>query len=173
MRLFIGISVPPSIQTTVYHAAAQLAVVTSGQFVPPERYHITLAFLGQRGEDDLPMLQTILHETAADSAAFPVTVAGFDQFVRKSIIYAVIEQNEALATLCGTLRSRLSSAGEAFDPQPFTPHITLARKALLPADVPAPPPVSFSAEALTLFHSMRVDGILRYLPIFSVPFRLE
>ncbi|MDD3214285.1 MAG: RNA 2',3'-cyclic phosphodiesterase [Eubacteriales bacterium] len=170
MRLFIRIGIPPRVQTALYETVERLAAVTPGRFVPPERYHITLAFLGRRDEVALPPLRAILRETASIRPGFPITVDGFGRFDEKAIIYAAISPNEALVSLGDALRNRLSDAGEPYDLQPFTPHVTLARKASLPLCAPLLSPVSFMAESLTLYHSTRIDGILHYVPIFEVPF---
>ena len=54
--------------------------------------------------------------------------------------------------------------------KPFAAHITLMRKAdLTEADLQTPlPPVTFTADRLTLYHSARVQDILRYKPVFEV-----
>ncbi len=173
MRLFIGIAVLPPTRDTLARFAADLPPSFTCLAEPPERLHVTLAFIGQREPEALPGLEAILRETAAESAPFMLIADGLGCFGKVGVLYASFSPCVALETLAARLRERLLAAGETFDPKPFVPHVTLARK--VREDTPPRTmvtcfPLSFPAEALTLFHSTRVERELRYLPLTVSPF---
>jgi RNA 2',3'-cyclic 3'-phosphodiesterase len=173
MRLFIGIAVPPPARDVLARFAADLPPSYTCLAEPPERMHLTLAFLGQREQQSLPGLETILRETAAESAPFTLIADGLACFAKAGVLFASFSHCAALETLAARLRERLLLAGETFDPKPFVPHVTLARKVregTPPRTIATCFPQSFPAEALTLFHSTRVDEGLCYLPLAVMPF---
>lgn len=180
MRLFIGISPDETVRAELARFSEEMRGKVPGRYAPPELYHLTLAFLGERDEADLLPLRSLLADTAALVPAFSITLSGTGTFgsERNAILYAAVSPCTGLYALAAKLRRKLEQAGEAFDSTPFTPHITLARKAVIPEGIvmERPAPLSFSIKGITLFHSVRIEGILRYLPLFTIllnPLNLE
>lgn len=171
MRLFVGLASDAAVRGALARLSDSLQACIPARYVPPELYHLTLAFLGQRGEESLPGLQAALLDTAASAEAFSLTLEGIGYFGRDTdaILYAAAGDCPALSKLADTLRSRLTAAGETFDEKPMVPHVTLARKARLATDLPTFPRFSipYPVGALTLFHSARMEGQLRYLPVLN------
>ncbi|MBE0600648.1 MAG: RNA 2',3'-cyclic phosphodiesterase [Firmicutes bacterium] len=174
MRLFIGIGLPPDAREALRRAVTGLAL--QGRATAPDNYHLTLAFLGEHDERLQPM-EDIVRETAQTCAPFPLAVSGFGFFGRRdsALLYAKLQVSAPLGKLAHTLRARLSAAGETYDEKPFAAHITLVRQAnLTGVDPQTPQPgIAFPAERLTLFHSARVQGVLRYRPVFEASFKKE
>ena len=172
MRLFIGISPSDTVRAELSRFSEEMRRKVPGRYAPPELYHLTLAFLGERAEESLPALHSLMADTVATVSPFSVRLAGTGSFglPRNAILYAAISPSAELNTLACTLRQKLEQAGESYDPTPFTPHITLARKALIPERtvMERPAPLSFSITGITLFHSVRIEGLLRYLPLFTI-----
>jgi 2'-5' RNA ligase len=71
-----------------------------------------------------------------------------------------IEGGAALAMLHGRLGAVLSRAGVMLDVRPFSPHVTLARKAAKAEPAGAPPELDWCAEAFALVES--TGGAARY-----------
>ncbi len=174
MRLFVGLSIPEDARKALAAAVEPVRRRTQARWVPPELYHVTLAFLGERDRAALPALESLLRAAAATAAPFPLVLTGLGYFGREdgAILYAALREQPALLSLSDAVRGLLAGAEQAFDPKPFAPHVTLARKARLALGekLPAFAPVAFTADAVTLFHSVRVDGVLRYLPVIRAPF---
>lgn len=172
MRLFIGISPSDTVRAELARFSEEMRCRVPGRYAPPELYHLTLAFLGERAEEILPALHSLMADAVAMISPFSVRLAGTGTFglPRNAILYAAIAPSTELNTLASTLRQKLEQAGESFDPTPFTPHITLARKAVIPERIAMerPAPLSFSVTDITLFHSVRIEGLLRYLPLFTI-----
>ena len=172
MRLFIGIAIPPSVGDVLVSAAAALPLAPTWQAVPAENLHVTLAFLGEREESAVPELAAILRESARETPVFPLSVTGFGCFPKARVLYASLEYSAELNSLATRLRRRLSLAGESFAGEPFTPHVTLARKVRLEAPPQTTAAFSevFTARSITLYHSTRLEGKLTYLPLYSAAF---
>jgi RNA 2',3'-cyclic 3'-phosphodiesterase len=173
MRLFIGLQPDRAARVALAHLAEALREKVPALYVPPELYHLTLAFLGNRDAESLPALNAALTTVAEICETFSLSRTGIGYFGRESnaILYAAFECGPALLALDDLLRLKLTCAGESFDPKPLVPHITLARKARLTDGIPtvSVSPICFEAKALTLFHSARIDGVLHYLPIMDIP----
>ena len=177
MRLFIGLQVNETVRQALANVTATLAPRVEAKYVPALLYHLTLVYLGERPESALPDLCSLLAETAATGAPFQLAIhgLGFFQNAENAILYADVEPCGELLALDMALRQRLTLAAEGFDPKPLKPHITLARKVRLVDGLPSVtiPDLCFPVEAVTLFHSTRIDGELRYIPIFVSPLSRE
>lgn len=170
MRLFIGFPVGGAAQAALAEIAQNLEETVPGRYPAPELYHLTLAYLGERAPETLQQLEALLTGVAARHNPLTLTVSNLGSFPqgRQCLLYAAVEPTAPLLKLNDDLRTTLTAAGELFDAQPFTAHITLARHAQ-GLSTKAFPAFSAEARCLTLFHSVRIEDVLRYLPIFSVP----
>ena len=173
MRLFVGLALKPDVQAALSAAVASLWETVPARVVPATLYHITLAYLGERAQRDLVNLQCLLAEAVSHSEPFSLSAQALGYFgvADHAILIAGVQATPSLWALNDRLRSVLRREGEIFDDQPLVPHITLARKARLTDGLPALPlPTQpIPVEALTLFHSARIEGNLSYVPLFSVP----
>ena len=173
MRLFIGLQLRPEEQKALFASVSVLQQKIEARFVPPELYHITLAYLGEREERALDALHGLLACAAQKAAPFSLLTQNVDYFGSPSnaILYARIQATEPLWGLNTALRDLLHASNEPFDDKPLIPHITVARKARLLAPIPAlqMPSESIAVRSVTLFHSARIEGSLHYVPLFSLP----
>jgi RNA 2',3'-cyclic 3'-phosphodiesterase len=60
----------------------------------------------------------------------------------------------ALTEMVGELRAALRAADFRFDAKPFVSHVTLLRKARLPAEMPSFPPIVWRASGFALVRSV-------------------
>ena len=176
LRLFIGLPPSDDVCEQLNDWVCRAMGKGTGRAVPKELYHITLAFLGERDETCLPSLEALIRSVASLSPHLPLQVSGYGTFGKGAgtILYAAVRPDEPLLNLSASLRAQLTQQEQAFDPKPLVPHITLARKAVLPDHLlPAMPEPVFIPDRLILYHSTRIDGELRYLPIRSAPFHFD
>lgn len=92
--------------------------------------HITLAFLGDTDEEFMKPLDAMLKDKCEGSGRFELTLKGFGIFRNlrdPRIIWAGIEQSEALAELAGKIVEGLKEKGITTEDRPFSPHLTLGR----------------------------------------------
>lgn len=174
MRLFIGLGLDEETRNALWAVASALGV--RGRLTPKENYHVTLAFLGDRGEREIKPLGRVLKEAVVGVTPLELTITGLGYFGRENnaLLHAKLAPSAPLKALSDRLRGLLLAAGETFDPKPFTAHVTLARQADLSAvSLPDLQPVPFTADRLTLYHSTRQQGTLRYLPVYESIFRRD
>lgn len=168
MRLFIGLGLPEDVRSTLYQSVSALGI--RGRETRRENYHVTLAFLGEHDEKR-KNVENAITAAARTCAPFSLSIDGYGYFGRRNnaLLYAKLQTSQPLYALADSVRMRLSGAGETYDDKPFAAHITLMRQTnLTTVDLQAPfTPIPFTADCVTLYHSARVQDVLRYRPIFT------
>ena len=153
-RLFYGLW--PDAATRGAFAALQPAV--GGTPSRADKLHLTLAFLGQREAHTLPLLNTILEQLPAQ--AMRLCFDHYGHFPKAGLSWAALRETPpALLALRAALMQRLTCAGlaPAFEHDRFTPHVTLARKAVPPPAAPYAP-ITWQASELVLVESLKSSG---------------
>jgi len=169
MRMFIGIEPTPAFRAAAEELSLRCRLQSPGKYVDPSLYHITLCFLGDLTCDQIESSKLAMQEIALEAPLPEVSTgsAGFFGRKDKAILYMDIKNGQALSPLAEKLRAQLDKRALPYDPQPFRAHLTLARGVDFSKIITPPADdVSMQAARITLFHSTRVDGILRYLPVF-------
>lgn len=135
-------------------ALARLQQPVRGRLIPPEKLHLTMAFLGQQPAAALPALRAIL--AASTLPALALTIDCYGYFQRPRIAWAGMRAPPpALLAAQAELMARLEAAGfSAATHGAFKPHITLAREAKqAPGEFNAAP-VLWRGARLALVESM-------------------
>jgi len=143
-------------------ALLRLQSPVRGRLIPPEKLHLTMAFLGQQPAEALPVLLDILQATHVPPLQLTVDCYGY--FKRPRIAWAGMSVVPAgLLAAQAELMARLEAAGfSAATHGEFKPHITLAREAKEAPAAFSAEPVVWDVRGLALVESM-ADG--RYVPI--------
>lgn len=174
MRLFIAINFDKAVlrQLTAYQD--RIRQIIPGEYTKAQNLHLTLVFMGELPQKYVPVIGRVMN--SLDTAPLSLTLSGLGSFERAqgSILWLGIEQNLDLERLQQTLSGRLANCGfpiEALDKRPFTPHLTLARKAKsrrgLDLGTLAPPePIIAAVDKISLMKSERIDGRLTYTEVF-------
>lgn len=175
MRLFIGIELPEHIRHLVAQEAKRLSSTIPGRYVLQDNYHITLAFLGEYDMAGAEAAKAVMKDAADGQSPFSLQLAspGFFGKQRNAILYIGTDDCYELNTLDERLCSLLADRNLRYDKKPFHSHITIARHAQISQDILSEPLTGvppFEGNALTLFHSTRINNVLTYLPIARVPF---
>jgi 2'-5' RNA ligase len=98
------------------------------RFVPEENLHLTLHFIGEVAEENLPRLQEQLARTAAVQQPFTLTfreTAPGPKPGSPRLIWTRFEEHPAFAALSTAICQALGAAPGAYGK--FIPHITIAR----------------------------------------------
>ena len=107
---------------------------------PPERWHITIAYLGAITAGQRHRLSAALAPLASATAPLPARLAGSGAFPSPALarVLWVGLVAPGLEALAGAVRAAAVDARIQHDPQPFTAHITIARgrRDLPVSDVP-------------------------------------
>lgn len=172
MRTFIALELPDRMRCEVASLAHGLSGLIPGRFMARGTYHVTLAFLGEIDEAVARAVVGALDEIAPRHGPIGLRPTGLGTFgrPRDCTLWLGIDRTGELAALAGDVRGALDERGVAFDAKPFRPHITLARRASLPA-TPLEGLV-FPADALarrvTLFKSSLASSGAVYKPLYTI-----
>lgn len=176
MRLFFGLSLPDEARAVTRACADLAAASIPGRYALAENHHVTLAFLGDVPRERLMDARDVLAHCAAAFPAPTLTLGGFSHFGRaqNGILILRVQSSPPLAPLHDALVRALHEAGLPADPGPFSPHITLARHAVITDALPACPACTFACAQAHVFLSARDEAnILRYTPLETVPFAVS
>lgn len=173
MRLFFGLSLPDDVRAITAECALRTSAAIPGRYTSADNHHITLAFLGDVAHERLKDACCVLSQCLQAFPAPTITLDALSYFGRAQNGILIIRAQSApsLDGLHMQLVHALHACGLPADPGPFSPHVTLARHALIPQQLPSFEPVSFTARQAHVFLSARDErNILRYTPLYSVPF---
>jgi len=157
-RVFFALWPEPALRTRLHAESMRLHRLVGGRPTRPETLHLTLVFVGEVANSRLEDLAG----AAAGVKCLPFEIL-FDQEAcwrhNRIAHLGASHPPVALIDLVGQLSANLKSAEIAFDVRPFSPHITLVRKADCTRFVtngkenPAREPVRWSARDFVLVKS--------------------
>ena len=131
MRLFIAINLPDAEKTRLTQALQAVAAIDlPARWVESDSLHITLKFLGEVPQGQLPAVAAALAEAAAGAVAFDVALSGFGAFPslsRPSILWVGVQAGPDMAELHRRFEGAYAPLGFPPDERAFRPHITVAR----------------------------------------------
>ena len=168
MRLFAALELPPAVVAAL-EGWGQACAQPGLRILPPESLHVTLAFLGERPDDEAA---AIGEAVVACAAPVPGLRVGGPTWLGRGSALAVDLEDEAGA--CARVQACVSAAlveMDAYAPESraFRPHVTVARVrkgARVRREVPDPPALDpFAGAALTLFQSRLSPRGATYSPL--------
>jgi 2'-5' RNA ligase len=139
VRLFFAIELGEALLDRLHETTAPLrAEAPELAWVPRERCHLTLKFLGEVGEEAAPKLIDAAERAAALHPPLEMSVrelGAFPNFRRARVVWIGVEQEPRLELLHHDLELACEREGFEVEGRPFRPHITLARvRAPLPVE---------------------------------------
>lgn len=149
----------PADVVAALESLARTAARDGLRLVPPESLHVTLAFLGERPDEEVEPIAAALRGVAVPVGALALREAAWLPPRRPSVLAVDLDDRDAA---CARLQRAVSEALVrlgAFTPErrPFRPHVTVARvrrgarvERTLPVIADHP---TFAASALTLYRS--------------------
>lgn len=184
MRLFIALNLPGELKARL--AAEVLgplrARLPGVRWVREETLHVTLLFLGERGDAEADEARAVVREVAASHEPFTASLAGLGMFpnpTRPRVIWLGLSAAASVLALHRALRLEHARLGAPFEGRAFSPHVTLGRvppsaeastREALPAALAA---VRFSAPvafgSVELMRSEPTPRGPRYTALLSAP----
>ena len=176
VRLFVALELPDRVREALTRWRDRLTGGAGPSLRPvaPEALHVTLCFLGWRGEDEIDAI------AAACSVVAPEPAPGLSLGVavwlpRRRPRVLAVELGDAGARLA-RIQSALSfalAAGGWYEPEsrPYLAHVTVARVKEGPRkapELPEPPHLEFHASRVVLYRSRLSRTGARYEPLANV-----
>ena len=129
MRLFVALLPPPSVRAEVARAVARLPSTLRADLkrISPERYHLTLAFLGDVPEEHTGPLVHSLSAVAFDAPPLRLQVAGSGHFDERVLWLGLQGDVQPMNALAASVTEAVTASGLALQQKPHHPHLTVAR----------------------------------------------
>ncbi|HZT12143.1 MAG TPA: RNA 2',3'-cyclic phosphodiesterase [Candidatus Baltobacteraceae bacterium] len=167
-KLFAGIELDA--QTRLHCAAVSRRLEAQGvraRFEPPEKLHITLAYLGWVDPERVEAISAAMRSVAQRAPAFTLRldrVGAFPHERKPRVVFVgALEQGAAFRDVANSLRGAYAEIGFTFE-KAAVAHVTIAR--VKGPHPPVPPldlePIRLRVEELALFESLRDGRTTRY-----------
>ena len=168
MRLFIAVLFPPDAVSRI--AAIRDSVhdlSVAGSFTPAENLHLTLEFLGECGQQELPLITEAMEAVSAEPFSISMGRIGSFQRPDGDIWWLGADESSALISLQRNLRRELAVRGLRVEKRKYRPHITLGRRVVTNARTGRTEPVIARVSSFSLMLSERGEGRMVYTPLYT------
>lgn len=162
MRLFLAIWPDAAAAAALARLAQAMAQGAVGRAVPAEKIHLTLAFLGEVAEARVADVRAAAAAMRWEPVDLVFDTLGWFRGARVGWI-GCSDPAPGLLSLQAALAQALRSRGFELDERPYSPHVTLVRKAGRPVPRAGTEPISWRAGELALVQSGSGTG--RYTTI--------
>ena len=172
MRLFYALALSPREQEALQRQQRGLMMeMDRGKPTPKENLHMTLQFLGEISEAELPWLRNIMEHCAGLEHPFSMELSRYGCFQGRGEekLWYITGRSPAAERLAENLKHRLECAGFPVQQREFVPHITLIRRGVLKGNacVPEPETVPVTVDRIVLMESRQREGGVEYEPLAS------
>jgi 2'-5' RNA ligase len=140
IRTFIAVDLPKTIRDKAVALQGELAQTgVEVKWVEPENLHVTLVFLGEVADKDVPQVCEIAQEAVSGMTPFAASIETLGCFGNprrpRTIWVGVGQGTQEMVTIHDNLEVPLLDLGYRREERKFTPHITLGRvRSERPAD---------------------------------------
>ena len=159
MRLFLAINLPAlSIAAIDREAGLLRAAAPSLRWVPAERWHLTVRFIGEQPLAAVADIGRALDVAVGGHSEAPLVlgeVGAFPNFRRARVVWLGIAPDPRLELLHHDIESACVALGMDPEGRPFRPHLALAR---VPTGTGEPVLRSLARAARAVRYSERIDA---------------
>lgn len=131
MRLFVGINITKKQRTRIHRVARVLREQGLPiRWIDPDKFHITLKFLGEVRRGQVELIEEALTRVAAATKVFSTQLSGFGAFPtirRPDVIWLGVGATAELRCLKQDIEWALGDAGFEPETRAFHPHVNLGR----------------------------------------------
>ncbi|MEK7482455.1 MAG: RNA 2',3'-cyclic phosphodiesterase [Patescibacteria group bacterium] len=188
-RLFMAINLPENIKNELAENINEISdLFPEGMgrevatWVRKDNLHITLLFIGDTRDEDIPAVLELVNEVAKKHSPFEIQLEricyGPDKKIPPRLIWLELAENKQLSAMTNELKERAGERGllRKFEDRPFSPHITLARikewqwRKIEPEerpDIDRDISLSFKVESIDLMESVLKRGGAEYTVLKS------
>jgi 2'-5' RNA ligase len=179
MRLFIAVNCDDEIKSRLLAIRDRIKAQShKGNFPRPENLHLTLAFLGETPEDQIPAICAVMAKAGLPPFTVRLSRIGCFKHSGKELWWIGADESDPglspLLELRRRLTAGLEAAGIVFDDRPFNAHITLGREIKHSAPVTLPnETAALPVNRISLMQSEHIKGVLTYTEVFGQDLGLE
>ena len=128
MRVFIAVMLPDAVRHALEPQIEQLRPLAPDiAWEVPERWHVTLSFLGNVEPSVLRDLEPRLERAASRTDPFRLQLSGVGRFGNRVLHVKIDGQRAALRRLAERTSASARRAGVAMREERYRPHVTVAR----------------------------------------------
>ncbi len=132
IRSFIAVDIPEAVRENLDGLLGKLKTNQADvKWVKSKSIHITLKFLGDVEEMQLPQIKEIMGNVAKNIQPFTVSIEGTGAFPndrRPRVLWVGVRKgSETLIRLAADIDSQLAAIGFEREKQSYSPHLTLGR----------------------------------------------
>jgi 2'-5' RNA ligase len=136
MRLFVALTPPADVVAELQAMVAALRELEPElRWSRPEQWHLTLAFLGEVGDESRDELARRLGRAAGRYSPLSVSFGGGGRFGHRVLWTRVHGERDRLRRLADSVRAAARRSGLATEQRPYRPHLTLARATTAAVDL--------------------------------------
>jgi len=131
VRVFVALSSTPEVKRFLTEIQEELKQEGGEvKWDTPEKFHITVKFLGDTEQGRLPALSEALTALSVLQPSFELryeSVGAFPDIIHPRVLWVGARRSDSLTSLHQGIEEACERLGCARDPRPFHPHITLGR----------------------------------------------
>jgi 2'-5' RNA ligase len=164
--VFFALTPPPAVQIELADAQERLAAVA--RRVPPENFHLTLAFLGEQPDDRVALARDLVNGLELPPLTLRLCRPGWFSGAGVGWLGPL---NSPAPLLCfqAALSERLRRAGFKLDGRPWEPHVTLYRGLRKPLGNITLEAIVWPVRSFVLMRSESIESGVRYAAIDCWP----
>lgn len=180
-RVFIAIEFNIDIKNYLKEIQNKIINISEkGNFTTLDNFHLTLKFIGGVDNPTIENITKCIDSTASKHSKFTLSLDNLGEFVKKnkSIPWVGVKSSNQLSDLHLTLEYELEKINIEKEDKSYTPHITLGRQVVfnddfskLKKEITIDNKV-ISVNKISLMESGRINGELKYTPIYTKHFLL-
>lgn len=176
IRVFYAIEFDKNIKEYIYKKQQSIKKLsTKGNFTRKENIHLTIQFIGEVKPSEIENFSEALNDIAKGINKLSIDLKSIGYFPRKdgNIVWVGVEKSEELQNIYSNLCKNLANLGCKIDDRPYNPHITIGRKVKFDKDFNDIKKAmdinkSIDIKKISLMESKSINGILKYIPKFSI-----
>ena len=167
-RLFFALWPDHKTRHAIQEATRTLVQHCDGRPVPPENFHVTLAFLGQQPADLLDDITAVARGIRIGDLELGLDKLGY--WPKPRVVWlGPSGKSPALDSLAASLWAGLEGLGVVPDKRALYPHITLCRKARRRPPLSLSRPLTWRADAFVLVQSVTAQRGAQYTVLERFP----
>jgi 2'-5' RNA ligase len=132
VRTFVAVLLAENLKRSISEVQERVKKLAPDvKWVAADLFHVTLKFLGNVREDELPRVYGAVEKAAGSVQPFDLSVGGLGAFPspsRARVVWVAVEEGrDSLIELASRVEFELVRAGFAKEDKPFKAHITIGR----------------------------------------------